>query len=83
LSFGAVRRGKNGGFFCIFPAAAGKDSLEEMSTTVRQWLLHRLTISQLAREIDLVVRSWVCINYYLVRWRRKKYRRLRAWKKRT
>jgi RNA-directed DNA polymerase len=57
-----------------------------MSTTVRQLWLHRLTsctMSQLAREINPVVRSWVCINYYLVRWLRKKYRRLRAWKKRT
>ena len=38
-------------------------------------------MSQLVREINPVVRSWVCINYYLVRWLRKKYRRLRAWKK--
>ena len=38
-------------------------------------------MSQLAREINPVVRSWVRINYYLVRWLRKKYRRLRAWKK--
>ena len=38
-------------------------------------------MSQLAREINLVVRSWVCINYYLARWLRRKYGRLRAWKK--
>jgi RNA-directed DNA polymerase len=55
------------------------------------------TFTALAREINPVVRGWMqyygafCrsalypllkrINYYLVRWIRRKYRRLRAWKK--
>ena len=58
---------------------------------------HRPDQSQLAREINPVVRGWIQyygafglkglypllqrINYYLVRWLRKKYRRLRTWKK--
>jgi group II intron reverse transcriptase/maturase len=55
------------------------------------------TMGQLARDINPVVRGWIQyygafglrelypllqrINYYLVRWLRKKYRRLRTWKK--
>ncbi len=55
------------------------------------------TMGQLARDINPVVRGWIQyygafglrelypllqrINYYLVRWIRKKYRRLRTWKK--
>jgi len=38
-------------------------------------------MSQLAQGICSVARGRVRINYYLVRWLRKKYRRLRAWKK--
>ena len=37
-------------------------------------------MSQLARAISPVVRSWVRINYYLMCWSRKKYRRLRTGK---
>ena len=97
---GRRARGKNGGIFTSFLPAASKDALKKMSATVRSWRLHRrtgLTMGQLAREINPVVRGWIQyygafglkelypllqrINYYLVRWLRKKYRRLRTWKK--
>ena len=38
-------------------------------------------MSQLAQEINPVARGWVRINFYLARWLRKKYQRLRAWKR--
>ena len=97
---GRRARGKNGRIFTSFLPAVSKDALKKMSATVRSWRLHRrtgLTMSQLAREINPVVRGWIQyygafglkelypllqrINYYLVRWLRKKYRRLRTWKK--
>jgi RNA-directed DNA polymerase len=97
---GRRARGKNGRIFTSFLPAVSKDALKKISATVRSWRLHRrtgLTMSQLAREINPVVRGWIQyygafglkelypllqrINYYLVRWLRKKYRRLRTWKK--
>jgi RNA-directed DNA polymerase len=68
-----------------------------MDTSWRLHRLTRHTIGEIAREINPVIRGWVqyygrfykselypllCrINYYLVRWMRKKYRRLRPLKK--
>lgn len=39
------------------------------------------TMSQLAQEIYSVAGGWVRINFFLARWLRKKYQRLRAWKR--
>jgi hypothetical protein len=65
LSFGAACPREEWEGLYLVPVAAGADILEEMSATVRQYRLHRLTsctTSQLAREISPVVRSWVGIN---------------------
>jgi RNA-directed DNA polymerase len=97
---GRRARGRNGKVFTSFLPAVSRDALKKISATVRSWRLHRrtgLTMSQLARDINPVVRGWIQyygafglkelypllqrINYYLVRWLRKKYRRLRSWKK--
>jgi RNA-directed DNA polymerase len=97
---GRRARGKNGKIFTSFLPAVSKDALSKMSAAVRSWRLHRrtgLTMSQLAREINPVVRGWVQyygafglkelypllqrVNYYLARWLRKKYRRLSTWKR--
>ena len=57
---GRRARGKNGRIFTSFLPAVSKDALKKMSATVRSWRLHRrtgLTMSQLAREINPVVRA--------------------------
>jgi RNA-directed DNA polymerase len=93
-------RGRNGRRFTAFLPAISKDALKKLSRTVRGWRLHRrtgLSLAELARMINPVVRGWMRyygvfyrsalstllarINTYLVRWIRKKYKRLRAQKK--
>ncbi|HXP13718.1 MAG TPA: group II intron reverse transcriptase/maturase [Actinomycetes bacterium] len=93
-------RGRNGRRFTAFLPAISKDALKRLSRTVRGWRLHRrtgLSLAELARMINPVVRGWMRyygafyrsalstllarINTYLVRWIRKKYKRLRAQKK--
>ena len=88
------------GRFTAFLPAISKDALKKLSRTVRGWRLHRrtgLSLAELARMINPVVRGWMRyygafyrsalstllarINTYLVRWIRKKYKRLRAQKK--
>src|SRR5215208_2060283 len=92
-------RGRNGRRFTAFLPAISKDALKKLSRTVRGWRLHRrtgLSLAELARMINPVVRGWMRyygafyrsalstllarINTYLVRWIRKKYKRLRAQK---
>jgi len=93
-------RARNGALFASFQPAISKDALNKISGQIRRWRLHRrtgLTIGQLAREINPVVRGWMQyygafyrsalypvlqrINAYLMRWLRDKYKRLRPMKK--
>lgn len=93
-------RSRNGRNFTNFLPAISKEALKKISKEVRSWRLHmqvRLTIHELARRINPVVRGWMHyygayyrtvlhpllqrINAYLMRWIRKKYKRLRAFKK--
>ena len=57
-----VPAGRTGRIFTSFLPAVSKDALKKMSATVRSWRLHRrtgLTMGQLAREINPVVRGWI------------------------
>jgi RNA-directed DNA polymerase len=81
------------GFTPAMSAAAGK----EIRGTIRRWRLHlrsHSTLSDLARDINVIVRGWTNyygrfhksameaslrhINDYLVRWAERKYRKLRG-----
>ncbi|WP_034087255.1 group II intron reverse transcriptase/maturase [Streptacidiphilus albus] len=91
---------RNGELFTSFLPAVSKDALKKMSAEVRSWRLHRLiglTLAELARRINPIVRGWMQyygafyrtelypllrrINHYLMRWVRKKFRRLKTFKK--
>lgn len=93
-------RRRDGVKFTSFLPAISKAALKKISKQVRSWRLHRRTGStatDLAREINPVVRGWMTyygafyrsalypvlhrINTYLLRWVMKKYKRLRTWKK--
>jgi group II intron reverse transcriptase/maturase len=93
-------RARNGKKFTSFLPAISTEALNKISGEVRQWRLHRkvpLTIGEIARWINPIVRGWtqyygafyrsaLCpllarINSYLLRWVRKKYKRLRSYKK--
>jgi RNA-directed DNA polymerase len=90
----------NGGNFTGFLPAISKDALNRLSRQLREWRLHvhtGHTLSELARQINPIVRGWMQyygaftrsalypllqrINAYLVRWLRRKYRRQRPFKK--
>ena len=79
--------------------AVSKDALKKMGAEVRSWRLHLrtgLTMQELARRINPIVRGWMQyfgtfyrtelypllrrINYYLMRWVRKKFRRIKTHK---
>lgn len=96
----AVREGRAGRVFTGFVPAISKDALNRASGVVRRWRLHRLvslTLAELARIINPIVRGWMQyygrfyrsalypllkrINTYLVRWLRNKYKRLKRYKK--
>ena len=93
-------RGKSGALFASFQPAISNDAQKKISEQIRRWRLHRrigLTLADLARWINPVVRGWMQyygafyrsalypllsrINAYLMRWARKKYKRLRTIKK--
>ena len=93
-------RARNGKKFTSFLPAISTEALNKISGEVRRWRLHRkvpLTIGEIARWINPIVRGWtqyygafyrsaLCpllarINSYLLRWVRKKYKRLRSYKK--
>lgn len=93
-------RGKDGKTFTSFLPAMSKDAWKKVSGEIRRWRLHLrtgLTLGELARQINPVVRGWLQyygafyrsvlqpllarINAYLMRWIRKKYRRLRPFQK--
>jgi RNA-directed DNA polymerase len=92
--------GRTGIRFTSFLPAVSKDALKKMGREVRRWRLHLrigLTLADLARQINPVVRGWMQyygafyrtalhplllrINAYLMRFIRKKYRRLRPFGK--
>lgn len=93
-------RDKNGQSFSSVLPAISKQALNKISAEVRSWRLHRqigLTLTQIARWINPIVRGWTRyygafyrsalqallgrINAYLLRWIRKKHKRLRGKKK--
>lgn len=93
-------RGRRGEMFTSFLPAISQDALNNISGQVRSWRLHLrtgLSLADLARQINPIVRGWMNyygafyrsalyrllqrINAYLVRWLRKKYKRLRGFKK--
>ena len=95
-------RTKHGTMFVSFQPAISKDAQNKISGQIRRWRLHRwigLTLAELARQINPVVRGWMQyygafyrsalhpllsrINAYLMRWIRNKYKRLRPIKKAT
>jgi len=86
--------------FTGFTPAISKDALKKIGETVRRWRLSRrtsLTLADLARRINPVVRGWMQyygrynrsvlypvlrrINAYLVRFLRRKFKRVRSFKK--
>jgi RNA-directed DNA polymerase len=93
-------RTKNGTMFVSFQPAISKDAQNKISGQIRRWRLHRwigLTLAEIARQINPVVRGWMQyygafyrsalypllsrINAYVMRWIRNKYKRLRTTKK--
>src|SRR5438876_5159049 len=92
-----MARSRSGSFFVSFCPAVADDAVKEIGHTIKRWRLHLrngLTLTDLARAVNPVVRGW--INYYgrfyrsrlisllrriddyLVRWAMKKYKRLRG-----
>jgi RNA-directed DNA polymerase len=93
-------RTKHGTMFVAFQPAISKDAQNKISGQIRRWRLHRwigLTLAEIARQINPVVRGWMQyygafyrsalnpllsrINAYVMRWIRNKYKRLRTTKK--
>jgi RNA-directed DNA polymerase len=93
-------RSRHGVKFTGFLPAISKDALKKIGGELRQWRVHHrtgLTVGELARRINPVVRGWMQyygafyrsalypflqrINTYLMRWIRKKYKRLRRYRK--
>ncbi len=93
------RRASNrrGELFVSFLPAVSDDAAKAIRRTIRRWRLHMWsgrTLSDLAREINPVVRGWINyygrhalyklraslwgIDKYLVRWARRKYKRLQT-----
>jgi len=82
--------------FTSFCPAISNDAAKKIRRTIRSWRLHLcsgLTLADLARQINPVVRGWInyygrfypsellwalhSINEYLMRWAMRKYKRLR------
>jgi RNA-directed DNA polymerase len=89
-------RNKAGEIFVSFLPAVSNDAAKVMRGKVKRWRLHMWSgkaLSDLAREINQIVRGWInyyagfyptelikslrIINEYLVRWAMRKYKRLR------
>jgi plasmid stabilization system protein ParE len=85
-----------GKYFFSFNPAIADEAAKRIRGQIRSWRLHLrsgLTLEQLAREINPVVRGWITyyglfypsalvsslnrINDYLVRWLVQKYKRFR------
>ena len=93
-------RTKHGTMFVAFQPAISKDAQHKISSQIRRWRLHRwigLSIAEIARQINPVVRGWMQyygafyrsalnpllsrINAYVMRWIPNEYKRLRTIKK--
>ena len=93
-------RAKSGALFASFQPAISNDARKRISAQIRRWRLHRrvrLSLAEIARRINPVVRGWMNyygafyrsalypllerINAYLLRWVRRKYKRLRGSRK--
>ncbi len=89
-------RTKTGKYFFSFNPAISDEAAKRIRAQIRSWRLHRrsgMTLEQLARDINPVVRGWMNyygrfypsalvfslnrINDYLVRWLVQKYKRFR------
>jgi RNA-directed DNA polymerase len=89
-------RTKTGRYFFGFNPAISDEAAKRIRAQIRSWRLHLrsgMTLEQLAREINPVVRGWITyygrfypsalvsslnrINDYLVRWLVQKYKRFR------
>jgi len=60
-----MARSRSGGFFVSFCPAVADDGVKEIGRTIKRWRLHLrsgLTLTDLARAINPIVRGW--INYY-------------------
>jgi len=87
---------RSGVLFTSFCPAISNDAAKKIRRTIRSWRLHLcsgLTLADLARQINSVVRGWInyygrfypsellwalhSINEYLMRWAMRKYKRLR------
>lgn len=90
-------RARHGEYFFGFNPAISDEAAKRIRAQIRSWRLHlrsAWTLSELAREINLVVRGWINyygrfrpsalypslnrINEYLVRWIVQKYKRYRG-----
>lgn len=102
LGFGfraRTARRKGGGLYALFLPAISNDALLKVNDKVRSWRIHRRTnrtASEIAREINPVIRGWMSyygafnrsalyslfyrINSYLYRWVMKKLKNLNTWK---
>lgn len=88
--------GRGGELFVSFCPAISDDAAKAIRQTIRRWRLHLrggLTLTDLARSINPIVRGWINyygrfyrsqllrsldrINEYLMRWAMRKYKRLR------
>jgi len=88
--------GSSGAMFVSFCPAISNEAAKAIRRTIRRWRLHlrsSVTLSDLARSINVIVRGWINyygrfyrtellrtldrINDYLMRWAMRKYRRLR------
>ena len=95
-------RNRQGELFTSFIPAISDEAAKAIRRTIRRWRLHlwnSTPLTEIAREINLIVRGWV--NYYgrfypawlagslrridefLVRWAMRKYKRLRGRRKRA
>jgi RNA-directed DNA polymerase len=90
-------RNRRGELFVSFCPAVSDDAARAIGHTIKGWRLHLWsgqTLTDLAREINQIVRGWINhygrfyrsrlvsllrrINEYLVRWAMRKYKRLRG-----
>jgi RNA-directed DNA polymerase len=93
---------KNGELFTSFLPAVSDDAAKKIRHTIRRWRIHLWSgthLTEIAREINQVVRGWINhygrfypswlarslrrIDEYLVRWAMRKYKRLKGHRKRA
>jgi RNA-directed DNA polymerase len=93
---------KNGELFTSFLPAVSDDAAKKIRHTIRRWRIHLWSgthLTEIAREINQVVRGWINhygrfypswlakslrrIDEYLVRWAMRKFKRLKRHRKRA